>query len=126
MTLKVDRIENQTGSAGIPTDTVIEGSAKSWANLNGTGTIALRDSFNISSVVDNGTGHYTFNYTSSFSNVDYTAISGVAKPVSSNGATVCQALTDPTVSAFTAIHVEVSNILTDGTVVPLSIFGDLA
>jgi hypothetical protein len=39
---------------------VVHGTAKAWANLNGTGTIALRDSFGVSSVVDNGTGVLQF------------------------------------------------------------------
>ena len=39
-----------------------KGLAKAWANLNGTGTIALRDSFNVSSVTDDGTGDYDFTY----------------------------------------------------------------
>lgn len=33
--------------------------AKAWINFNGTGTIAIRDSFNVSSITDNGTGDTT-------------------------------------------------------------------
>lgn len=40
-------------------------------NLNGTGTIAARDSFNIASFTDNGTGNYTANFSTAFPNVDY-------------------------------------------------------
>lgn len=36
--------------------------------LTGTGTIAIADSFNISSAVDNGTGDYTFNFSTVFPN----------------------------------------------------------
>jgi hypothetical protein len=50
---------------------VVRGTAKAWANLNGTGTIALRDSLNISSVVDEGTGDYRFNYTNAMTNGNY-------------------------------------------------------
>ena len=48
-----------------------QGLAKAWGNLDGTGTIAIRDSFNISSADDNGTGIYDFNYANSMSNDDY-------------------------------------------------------
>ena len=48
-----------------------QGLAKSWANLNGTSTIALRDSFNVSSVADDGTGDYDFTYTTNFGNINY-------------------------------------------------------
>jgi hypothetical protein len=46
------------GSVSVPTNTVVNGSAKAWVSLNGTGTIALRESFNISSIADAGTGDY--------------------------------------------------------------------
>ena len=47
------------------------GSAKAWSNLNGTGTISERDSFNISSYSDNGTGNYTYNYANHMSDTNY-------------------------------------------------------
>lgn len=47
------------------------GIAASWLNLNGTGTIAIRDSLNVSSVVDNGTGDYTENFTAVMANTNY-------------------------------------------------------
>ena len=45
--------------------------AKAWVNFNGTGTIAARDSLNVSSLTDNGTGQYGVNFTSSFANTNY-------------------------------------------------------
>lgn len=50
---------------------VVHGSAKAWANLNGTGTIALRDSLNVASVVDNGTGDYSFNLTNAMTDANW-------------------------------------------------------
>jgi hypothetical protein len=58
-----------TGPAGL----FKQSAAKAWANLNGTGTIALRASFNMSSIVDNGTGDYSFNFSSSMADVNYKA-----------------------------------------------------
>jgi len=56
-----------------------QGLAKAWINLTGTGTIAVNDSFNISSVTDVGTGNYRAYYTSNMSNVNYSVdISGAA------------------------------------------------
>ena len=60
-TLRLTTISNQTGSASVPSDTVINGSAKAWVNFNGTGTVAIRASFNVSSITDRGTGAYTVN-----------------------------------------------------------------
>ena len=49
------------------------GVAAAWVNLNGTGTIAARDSLNVSSLTDNGTSDYTVNFTSAFANGNYCA-----------------------------------------------------
>ena len=43
---------------GAVTTSVQQGLAKSWVNFNGTGTIAARDSFNLSSLTDVATGKY--------------------------------------------------------------------
>ena len=45
--------------------------AKAWVNFDGTGTIAIRDDFNVSSLTDNGTGDYTVTYSNAMSNTDY-------------------------------------------------------
>lgn len=50
--------------------------AKAWVNFNGTGTVAIRDSYNVSSITDNGTGDYTINYGTALNNSNY-AISGI-------------------------------------------------
>jgi lipocalin len=59
------------GTLSIPTTFVTNGSAKAWVNFNGTGTIAARDSLNLSSLTDNGTGNYTVNFSSSFGAANY-------------------------------------------------------
>ena len=45
--------------------------AKVWVNFNGTGTVAIRDSYNVSSVSDNGTGDYTVNFSTAMSDTNY-------------------------------------------------------
>jgi hypothetical protein len=35
---------------------------RAWVNFNGSGTVAIRDSKNVSSITDNGTGNYTVNF----------------------------------------------------------------
>jgi len=70
-TLRLTTISNQTGSSSVPSETVINGSAKAWVNFNGTGTVAIRASFNVSSITDNGTGDYTVNFTSALTDGNY-------------------------------------------------------
>lgn len=48
-----------------------KGVAKAWVNFNGTGTVAIRDSFNVSSITDNGVGRYTINFTTAFADTNY-------------------------------------------------------
>jgi hypothetical protein len=44
---------------------------RAWVNFNGTGTVAIRASFNVSSITDNGTGDYTVNFTTAFADANY-------------------------------------------------------
>jgi hypothetical protein len=47
---------------------------KAWVNFNGTGTVAIRASYNVSSITDNGTGDYTVNFTTAMVDANYSAI----------------------------------------------------
>lgn len=60
-TLRVNTIQN-SGGTGSPE---INGLARAWVNFNGTGTVAIRQGLNVSSITDNGTGDYTVNFTNS-------------------------------------------------------------
>ena len=57
------------------------GLAKAWVNFNGTGTVAIRASFNVSSITDNGTGDYTLNFTTAMVDANYS----IAGMVSTEG-----------------------------------------
>ncbi len=46
-------------------------SCTAWVNFNGTGTVAIRNSYNVSSITDNGTGIYTINFSSAMANTNY-------------------------------------------------------
>jgi hypothetical protein len=49
---------------------------KAWVNFNGTGTVAIRASGNVSSITDNGTGDYTVNFTSAMPDANYSVSGG--------------------------------------------------
>ena|SRR5210317_101301 len=76
-----------TGTAkSVDTDYVVNGSAKAWTNYKGTSTNSIRDSFNTTSVTDNGAGDYTQNITNSFSSADNSyAVSCQASDSADNG-----------------------------------------
>ena len=58
--------------------------AKAWVNFNGTGTVAIRDSYNVSSISDLGTGEYTVNYSTAFSNANYCAVATAGRSSAAN------------------------------------------
>ena len=73
-TLKLDTLSNKAGTASVPSDTIVSGTAKAWVHFNGTGTVAIRRAFNVSSITDNATGDYTVNFTNAMPDVNYTAV----------------------------------------------------
>ena len=73
-TLKAANIQSTT--TGAPTFKTSSGTeigqlVKVWVNFDGTGTIAIRDDFNVTDLVDNGTGDYTINFTNSMADTNY-------------------------------------------------------
>jgi hypothetical protein len=52
-------------------DNVAKRTTKAWVNFNGTGTVAIRDDFNVSSITDNNTGDYTINFSASLADANY-------------------------------------------------------
>jgi len=70
-TVQADTLAERDGSESVPVDTVIHGSAKAWVNFNGTGTVAINGSFNVSSITDIGTGQYRANFTDPMPDTNY-------------------------------------------------------
>lgn len=64
-TVQFDTWKDSTGSREFQ-------GATAWVNFDGTGTVSIRDSFNVDSITDNGTGSYRINFTTPFSNASYT------------------------------------------------------
>jgi hypothetical protein len=85
------RVTTLADSAGANTSTPAEiasGRAKAWVNFNGSGTVAIRASYNVSSITDNGVGDYTVNFAAAMVDANYaTAGSGRSTGIS-NGVTL--------------------------------------
>ena len=71
-TLKADTLAHSTAGS-LATNYVVEGSAKAWVEFNGTGTVAINDSFNIAGIVDDGTGKYDLTFTNSMNNANFSS-----------------------------------------------------
>ena len=115
------------GAGNITTTNVQSGLAKSWINFNGESTIAVRDSFNNSSIGDNGTGDYTVTRTSVMGNTNYTH-GGMAGASTNNLINISQpsnsSTPTTTASLYSTLHANTSH--SDGHFVGVQIFGDLA
>lgn len=66
------------GTTSVPSTYVVNGSAKAWVNFDGTGTVAIRDSMNVGSITDVGTGQYRVNFTNAMSDANYSVIATVS------------------------------------------------
>lgn len=88
--------------------------ARAWVNFNGTGTVAIRASGNVSSITDNGTGDYTVNFTTAMPDVNY-SVAG-----QSQGIVLFQGTSSTT--AYRVTTYNFAGTLTDYGTVGVSIF----
>jgi len=107
-------------SAQLPT---ISGTAplymcRAWVNFNGTGTVAIRASGNVSSITDNGTGNYTVNFTTAMVDANY-SIAGIPG-VSPNR--IINATSKASGSTAILVSISSTNTNSDETEVTVSIF----
>jgi hypothetical protein len=58
---------------------------RAWVNFNGTGTVAIRASGNVSSITDNGTGNYTVNFSTAMPDTNYSAVGTCGSPSVAHG-----------------------------------------
>ena len=77
-TLTISTLSDGTNSTSATN--CIQGSAKAWVNFNGTGTVAIRASYNVSSITDGGTGVYTVNFTTAMPDANYACVAGYTTP----------------------------------------------
>jgi len=114
----------ETGSGGVPqlggADRQTQW-CKAWVNFNGTGTVAIRDSYNVSSITDVETGGWRANFTNSMADTNYAASVTGGNNSTHNAA-------DTTVANVTTSYVEIAhfenNARTDITSLYCLVFGD--
>jgi hypothetical protein len=119
-TLRVTTVTNPSG--GQPT---IDGLARAWVNFNGTGTVAIRASLNVSSITDNGTGDYTVNFTTALADANYAAMG--CYQYDQSGATAAGVFLQLNRTAQTASAVRITTstspgVVYDGTTVTVAVF----
>jgi hypothetical protein len=120
--LVLSTLNDDTGV--LATQNGMTGIAKAWVNFNGTGTPAIRASFNVSSITDNGTGDFTINFTTAMPNANY-SISGICGTINARYGTVNfynPAGISPTTTTFRFATTDSNWSLTDQTNICVAIF----
>jgi hypothetical protein len=103
------------------------GVCRAWVNFNGTGTVAIRASFNVTSITDNGVGDYTVNFTTAMSDANYSVV-GTAKIVGGVGGQNIRIHNDAYTTSVTttAVKVQVTSsgnaALADSEMVNIAVF----
>ncbi len=109
---------------GATTTSLQQGLTKAWSNLDGSGTAANRDSFNMSGVTDNAVGKYRLTFSNNMSNNDF-SVSGSCRN-NIDDLIMCVGNDD----AIATSHVEVTSNTTsnfgDNNLISSSMHGDLA
>ena len=129
-TLKVNAVQHNTSGfnnvvqftdgAGTQNGTL----CRAWVNFNGTGTVAIRASFNVSSITDNGPGNYTVSLTTALVDANYAVSSlfGVDSASTGNGLYATK-ITSMATTGFALIAGRPDNgVLSDGTFCLASVF----
>ena len=128
-TLNVSNITDGTDT--VETGYVLNGSAKAWVNFNGQGTISTRDSLNVASLTDNGTGDYTNSFTNAMSNANYIEVDGSVYSGTTRATMLCGNNLSSLSTSYRVMHV-LSDDDVDGTTnndpdfVKRGFLGDLA
>ena len=122
-TIKTETLSTPS-NATVPVDTVVNGTAKAWVNFNGTGTVAIRRAFNVSSITDEGVGLFTINFTNAMVDTSY-AITGTTMNNGQMGVQIRGSYnTIPTLYTTSAVSINTTqaNSFYDCAIVTVAIF----
>ena len=118
-TLKVNNLQDINGANNSTPEQMAQGRAKAWVRFNGTGTVSITDSFNVSSMTDNGTGSYAFALTTNMANGNYVAMANSGRFAQCGGST-----SSYTTSVFNVAVANINGDSEDRSIVHAIVFGD--
>jgi len=125
--IRVTTISDTAGTG--PVTLTKQSAAKAWCSFNGTGTVAIRGSFNTSSITDRGTGAYTQNFSSAMGDINYSCTLTSPRSADSNQVGIfCGNSSDSSAPTTTAVQMnEIAGAtFYDVDLVNTAINGDLA
>ena len=106
--LRATTISNAAGTG--PITMTGQYAAKAWVNFQGTGTVAIRESGNVSSITDSNTGDYTINFTAAMPDVNSSYTATHTSYTGSIGWSFAFITSSSTLRVLTFGNVETSNI----------------
>jgi hypothetical protein len=95
---------------------------RAWVNFDGTGTVAIREDGNVSSITDGGTGDYTINFTTAMPDANYAWSLAASDSASGFGIVTMRSVTAPTTSALRIKTTDNSNNFADNSYICAAIF----
>jgi len=87
--IRVTTLKDTSGSNSSTTSEIKSGRVKAWVQFNGVGTVAIRASFNVNSMTDDGTGVFRANFASAFTDLNYTGAGFAGMDTTINGHFAC-------------------------------------
>jgi hypothetical protein len=117
-TIRADNLATRDGTYTTSMQNPVRGSAKAWVNFNGTGTVAIRSSYNVTSITDHGVGEYTMNFTNTMADANYAAVG------TGNGVVLQTVASPPTTTTFRFATYNGSFVLSDYAQDYVAIFGN--
>ena len=124
--VKVANTSTYVSDSGGATQNTVQSLCKHWGNLDGTGTIAIRDSFNTSSATDIATGTYRFDYTNDFANLNYSLQESVNETTGGEGNLNRYSAIDQVETGFCRFGATFNSSYLDVDELYTAAFGDLA
>ena len=104
-----------------PTGSAPSYTCRAWVNFNGTGTVAIRASGNVTSITDNGTGNYTVNFTTAMPDANYSASFAALNTGSNNNIAMLEAVVSSSVGVVTVTNAATA-ALSDASQVHVAVF----
>jgi len=124
--LRVNTLKDASGNNSVGMAYVAEGTAKHWHTSDGTGTVAVNDSLNTSSMTDASTGRYDFVFTNNFSTLNFSPTSNCNSNTVSSWGDGGNATYSKTTSGYRIGCNNTGHTAVDSNFVQVGAWGDLA
>ena len=124
--VKVSNTSTYVSDGGAVTQNTVQSLGKAWALLDGTGTIALQDSFNIASVSDESAGDYIFTVTNAFSSANFSCTANGRQSESPAWTAMTSSVGATAATTVRITSRNTSNTATDQKQLHTQFMGDLA